>query len=63
MDAIWYGLAAFFEWIFALVKPLGRFTNILFIAIGFIATIYWLWYDKQAGKKENNFMSEGPKKS
>jgi hypothetical protein len=63
MDAIFYGIATLFEWIFAVAKPLGRIANILFIAIGFIGTFYWLWYDRQSGKGGNNFMSEGPGKN
>lgn len=62
MDAIWYGIAAIFEWLFAVAKPLGRMANIFFILVGFVGTFYWLWYDQHVGKGGKNFMSEGPEK-
>jgi hypothetical protein len=58
MDAIWYGLQAFFEFIFELAKPIGRGVNFLFILFGFVGTFYWLWYDKHVEKGNSNFMSD-----
>jgi ABC-type anion transport system duplicated permease subunit len=62
MDAIWYGIATLFEWIFAAAKPIGYMANVFFIAVGFIGTFYWLWYDLHVNKGGKNFMSEGPEK-
>ena len=62
MDALWYGLLAIFEWIFAAAKPIGRMANAFFIAVGFIGTAYWLWYGEKTRKGGHNFMSEGPEK-
>lgn len=61
MDAIWYGIANFFEFIFKLVKPIGMSVDILFIIIGFIGTFYWLWYTVHVKKGGHNFMADGPK--
>ncbi len=62
MDAFWYGLAAIFEWIFALIKPIGRMANIFFIAVGFIGTAFWLWYGESTRKGGDNFLADGPDK-
>jgi hypothetical protein len=63
MDAVWYGIAAFFEWIFAVAKPIGRMTNVFFIVTGFVGTIIWLWYGEFTRKGGHNFMAEpGDKK-
>ena len=36
-----------FEWIFRLMEGPNRNVNIVFIAIGFIGIIYWLWRQTQ----------------
>lgn len=61
MDAIWYGIAAIFEFIFKLVEPIGMMIDILFIIIGFIGTFFWLWYTVYVKKGGHNFMADGPK--
>jgi len=62
MDAIWYGIGAFSEWLFDLIKPMGRLTNIFFIAVGFIGTAFWLWYTVFVNKGGRNYMAENAKK-
>jgi len=62
MDALWYGLEAFFEFIFEIFKPLGRGINFLFILFGFVGAIYWLWYDKFTNKGNHNYMADSAKK-
>ena len=62
MDAVWYGLAAFFEAIFAIAKPLGPFVNIFFIVVGFVGTAFWLWYGEKTRKGGDNFLAENAKK-
>lgn len=46
------GIQNCFEWFFRLMEVPNRNVNILFIIIGFIGVIYWLWrqtqYNKQA---------------
>jgi hypothetical protein len=58
MDAVWHGIAAGFEWLFAVVSPLGRFVNIFFIAVGFIGTAYWLWYTTHVQKGGHNYLAD-----
>ena len=61
MDAVWYGIAAFFELIFKLVKPIGMSIDILFFIIGIAGSIFWLWYTVHVKKGGHNFMSDPPK--
>lgn len=61
MDAIWYGIAGLFEFIFELVKPIGMTVDVLFISIGFVGTFFWLWYTVYVKKGGHNFMADGPK--
>lgn len=58
MDAIWYGIADLFGWIFAAAKPFGRYINIFFIIVGFVGTFYWLWYGEHVRKGGRNYLSE-----
>lgn len=44
-------LQAFFEWSFRLMEVPNRNVNILFIIIGFIGVIYWLWRQTQYNKE------------
>ena len=63
MDPVWHGIATFFEWIFDLVKPIGRSVNVLFVIIGFVGSAYWLWYGEKTRKGGHNYMAEpGDKK-
>ena len=57
MDVIWYGIADFMEFIFNLIKPIGRMANIFFIAFGFVGTFFWLWYGEKTRKGGNNFLA------
>lgn len=61
MDAVWYGIADFFEFIFKIVKPIGMGIDMLFFALGTIGTIYWLWYTVKVRKGTHNYMSDPPK--
>lgn len=40
-----------FEWFFRLMEGPNRNVNILFIVIGFIGVIYWLWRQGQYNKE------------
>ncbi|HMT28859.1 MAG TPA: hypothetical protein PKD91_06230 [Bacteroidia bacterium] len=62
MDAVWHGIAAFFEWIFAIAKPMGRMVNIFFIAVGFIGTAYWLMYGEKVRKGGHNYLADNADK-
>ncbi len=62
MDAVWHGIASMFEFIFALVKPLGGFINAFFIAAGFIGTAFWLWYGEKTRKGGDNFLADNADK-
>lgn len=58
MDAVWYGIADLFEWIFALAKPMGRTLNAFFIIVGFVGTFYWLWYGEKVRKGGKNYLAD-----
>jgi hypothetical protein len=58
MDAVWYGIAAAFEWIFAVAKSIGPAVNVFFIAFGVIGTAFWLWYGESTRKGGDNFLAE-----
>ncbi len=58
MDGFWYGFAAFMEYIFELIKPIGMAVDVLFVIIGFIGTFFWLWYSAHVRKGGRNFMSD-----
>jgi hypothetical protein len=60
MDAVWYGIADFFEFIFKIIKPIGMHIDMLFFALGIIGTIYWLWYTVKVKKGAPNYMSDPP---
>jgi hypothetical protein len=58
MDAVWYGIATFMEFIFNLVKPIGMAVDVLFIISGFVGAFFWLWYSARVRKGGHNFMSD-----
>ncbi|MFM7079110.1 MAG: hypothetical protein ACKOYC_04885 [Bacteroidota bacterium] len=58
MDAVWYGIAHLFEWIFAAAKPMGRMVNAFFIIVGFVGTFYWLFYGEQVRKGKKNYLAD-----
>ena len=60
MDAVWYGLADFFQFIFKFVKPIGMSVDMLFLITGFVGTFYWLWYTVYVKKGGKNYMSKSP---
>ncbi|MBL0340178.1 MAG: hypothetical protein IPP71_04200 [Bacteroidetes bacterium] len=62
MDAVWHGIADFFQWIFAFAKPMGRYINIFFIAFGFVGTAFWLWYGESVRKGGKNFLADNADK-
>ncbi len=62
MDAVWYGIGDFFQWIFSIIRPLGGLVNVFFIAVGFIGTAFWLWYGEKTRKGGHNFMADNASK-
>ena len=60
MDAVWYGIADFFEFLFKITKPIGMNIDLLFLFLGTVGTIYWLWYTVHVKKGGRNFMSDPP---
>ncbi len=62
MDAVWHGLATFFEWIFAIAKPIGPLVNVFFIVVGFVGTAFWLWYGEKTRKGGDNFLADNADK-
>ena len=61
MDAVWYGIADFFEFLFKIAKPIGMKVDMLFLLIGSVGIIYWLWYTIHVKKGGANFLSNPPK--
>jgi hypothetical protein len=43
MDAIWYGIADFMEFIFKLIEPVGMAIDVIFAVLIAIGSIFWLW--------------------
>lgn len=62
MDAVWYGIADFFEFIFKIIKPIGMNIDIIFFILGIVGSVFWLWYTVYVKKGGHNFMSDTPKK-
>ena len=58
MDAIWYGIGSFMEWIFRLIEPVGMVVDYLFVFVIAAGAIFWLWYDMQERKGGRNFMAD-----
>jgi len=58
MDAVWYGIGDFCQWLFNLIRPFGRMANIFFITFGFVGTAFWLWYGEKTRKGGNNFLAD-----
>lgn len=63
MDAVWYGIADFFKFIFKLAEPIGMSVDMLFLLIGFVGTFFWLWYTVSVKKGGENFMSKSGHKA
>lgn len=61
MDAVWHGIADFFEFIFKIVKPIGMHINMIFFAFGTVGIVYWLWYTVKVKKGSHNYLSDPPK--
>lgn len=59
MDALWYGIAAFFEFIFKLVKPIGMMIDWVFIILIAFGAIYWLVYEQRvASGSTRNYLAD-----
>ena len=58
MDALFYGFAHFMEAFFKILKPLGKYMDIIFIVTIFVGAIFWLWYDMHVRKTGDNFMDK-----
>lgn len=58
MTSFFYGFAHFMEWIFGIVKPIGRFMDIIFILTIAAGAVFWLWYDMHVRKTGDNFMDK-----
>ena len=58
MTAFFYGIAAFFEFIFKLIEPIGMFIDIIFMALIAFGIIYWLIYEQRLKKGSRNFFAD-----
>ncbi len=54
MNALWYGIANFFQFIFGFYDIVGHFCNYLFIIVGFFGLFYWLNYQRKFNKEAEN---------
>ncbi len=55
LSAFWHGIAAFFEFIFKLIEPIGMYVVIFFIIAIAFGCVYWLMYEQKvmSGKTRN----------
>lgn len=59
LNAIWKGIAAFFDFIFNLIKPIGMMVDVIFIILIAIGCIYWLLYEQRVNKgKTRNYLAD-----
>ena len=59
LNSFWNGIAAFFEFIFNLVKPIGKSVDILFMVFIAIGILYWLIYEQKVmGGKTRNYLAD-----
>ena len=58
MTAFFYGIAAFFEFIFKLIKPIGMYIDVIFMGLIAFGCIYWLIYEQRVGKGSQNFFAD-----
>jgi hypothetical protein len=58
MDAIWYGIAGFMEFIFRIIKPIGMGIDYLFMLLIAAGVVFWLWFDMHERKGGKNFLAE-----
>ncbi len=64
LNAIWNGIAAFFEFIFNLIEPIGMMVDVIFIIIIAIGCIYWLIYEQRVNKnKTRNYLADRVEKN
>jgi hypothetical protein len=65
LNSFWHGIAAFFEFIFELAKPLGKSIDIIFMVLIAIGLLYWLIYEKRviSGKTRNYLADKVKEKS
>jgi hypothetical protein len=58
MTAFFYGIAAFFEFIFKLIKPVGMYIDIIFMILIAFGCLYWLIYEQRVNKGAHNFFAD-----
>ena len=54
MNALWYGIANFFNFFFGFYDIVGNVFNYSFIVLGFICLFYWLNYQRKFNKEAEN---------
>ncbi|HNR18736.1 MAG TPA: hypothetical protein PKN75_07075 [Bacteroidia bacterium] len=58
MTAFWNGIAAFFEFIFKLIKPVGMYIDIIFMIIIAFGCAYWLIYEQKVMNGGKNYLAD-----
>ncbi len=59
INAICNGIAAIFQFIFNLMKPVGMMVDVIFIIIIAIGCIYWLIYEQRVNKGQTrNYLAD-----
>ena len=54
MNALWYGLANFFQFIFGFYDIVGNVFNYSCNVLGFVGLFYWLNYQRNFNKEAEN---------
>jgi hypothetical protein len=54
MNALWYGIANFFQSIFGFYDIVGQVFNYSCIVLGFFGLFYWLNYQRKFNKEAEN---------
>jgi hypothetical protein len=54
MNALWYGIANFFQFIFGFYDIVGNVFNYSCIILGFVGLFYWLNYQRNFNKEAEN---------
>ncbi len=54
MNALWYGIANFFQFIFGFYDIVGNVFNYSCIVLGFFGLFYWLNYQRKFNKEAEN---------
>jgi hypothetical protein len=58
MTAFWHGIAAFFEFIFKLIKPVGMYIDVIFMVIIAFGCAYWLIYEQGVMNGKKNYLAD-----